>query len=277
MALKEQDVVFTTKDANGNTVIQMPITRVENVEGAVKTVNGAGPNASGNVSFPEMSAATADAAGSAGLVPAPAAGSQDKYLRGDGTWQTPADTKYTHPSSGVAAGTYNNVTVNAQGHVTAGEVVNYLTEESNNPVGTVITMAANSAPNGYLLCNGAAVSRTTYAALFAKIGTTYGRGDGSTTFNLPNPIDRFIQGSGTAGTVKNAGLPEVTGTFGRGRTNIPSTGAFKTLSQGDVTSNSGTSSDARTISFAASRSNAIYGASTTVQPPALTMRMYIKY
>lgn len=120
MALKEQDVVFTTKDANGNTVIQMPITRVENVEGAVKTVNGAGPNASGNVSVPDMSAATADAAGSAGLVPAPAAGSQGKYLRGDGTWQTPPDTKYTHPNSGVAAGTYNNVTVNAQGHVTAG-------------------------------------------------------------------------------------------------------------------------------------------------------------
>ena len=120
MALKEQDVVFTTKDANGNTVIQMPITRVENVEGAVKTVNGAGPNASGNVSVPNMSAATADAVGSAGLVPAPAAGSQGKYLRGDGTWQTPPDTKYTHPNSGVAAGTYNNVTVNAQGHVTAG-------------------------------------------------------------------------------------------------------------------------------------------------------------
>ena len=120
MALKEQDVVFTTKDANGNTVIQMPITRVENVEGAVKTVNGAGPNNNGNVSVPNMSAATADAAGSAGLVPAPAAGSQGKYLRGDGTWQTPPDTKYTHPNSGVAAGTYNNVTVNAQGHVTAG-------------------------------------------------------------------------------------------------------------------------------------------------------------
>lgn len=95
MALKEQDVVLTTKDASGNTVIQMPITRVENVEGAIKTVNGAGPNASGNVSFPDMSAATADAAGSAGLVPAPAAGAQGKFLRGDGTWQTPPDTSIT--------------------------------------------------------------------------------------------------------------------------------------------------------------------------------------
>lgn len=105
MALKEQDVVFTTKDANGNTVIQMPITRVENVEGAVKTVNGAGPNANGNVSVPNMSAATADAEGSAGLVPAPAAGSQGKYLRGDGTWQTPPDTKVTVDSALSATST----------------------------------------------------------------------------------------------------------------------------------------------------------------------------
>lgn len=49
MALKEQDIVFTDKDASGNTIIQMPITRVENVEGAVKTVNGVSPNAYGEV------------------------------------------------------------------------------------------------------------------------------------------------------------------------------------------------------------------------------------
>lgn len=50
MALKEQDIVFHTKDANGNTVIQFPITRVENVEGALKTVNGNSPGANGNIS-----------------------------------------------------------------------------------------------------------------------------------------------------------------------------------------------------------------------------------
>ena len=60
-----------------------------------------------------------------------------------------------------------------------------LAKESVLP-GSVIAWAANSTPNGYLLCNGAAVSRTPYAALFAAIGTTYGTGDGSTTFNLPN-------------------------------------------------------------------------------------------
>lgn len=53
-----------------------------------------------------------------------------------------------------------------------------------------------TAPSGYLLCNGAAVSRTTYAALYALIGTTYGSGDGSTTFNLPNFTDRMPIGGG---------------------------------------------------------------------------------
>ena len=54
------------------------------------------------------------------------------------------------------------------------------------PVGCVISSASSSTPSGYLYCNGAAVSRTTYADLYKVIGTTYGTGDGSTTFNLPN-------------------------------------------------------------------------------------------
>lgn len=95
MALKEQDVVLTTKDASGNTVIQMPITRVQNVEDAPRTVNGVAPDKNGNVVVSNMSAATASAAGKAGLVPAPAAGAQGKFLRGDGTWQTPPDTSIT--------------------------------------------------------------------------------------------------------------------------------------------------------------------------------------
>lgn len=54
------------------------------------------------------------------------------------------------------------------------------------PIGAVLPFAGTSAPNLWLLCNGAAVSRTTYDELFSLIGTTYGAGDGSTTFNLPN-------------------------------------------------------------------------------------------
>jgi microcystin-dependent protein len=54
------------------------------------------------------------------------------------------------------------------------------------PTGTVLATARSSAPTGYLLCQGQAVSRTTYAVLFAAIGTTFGSGDGVTTFNLPD-------------------------------------------------------------------------------------------
>jgi microcystin-dependent protein len=54
------------------------------------------------------------------------------------------------------------------------------------PVGEVLSIPENTTiPAGYLLCDGSAVSRTTYADLFAVIGTTFGAGDGSTTFNLP--------------------------------------------------------------------------------------------
>lgn len=62
------------------------------------------------------------------------------------------------------------------------------------PTGTVIWVAASSAPAGYVKCNGAALSRTTYSDLFAAIGTTFGTGDGSTTFNVPDLRGEFIRG-----------------------------------------------------------------------------------
>jgi hypothetical protein len=64
----------------------------------------------------------------------------------------------------------------------------------STPTGSVIWYAANAAPTGYLEADGAAVSRTTYAALFTAIGTTFGAGDGSTTFNLPDLRGEFIRG-----------------------------------------------------------------------------------
>lgn len=61
-------------------------------------------------------------------------------------------------------------------------------------VGNIIPSGAGTAPTGYLACDGSAVSRSTYAALFAVIGTTFGSGDGSTTFNLPNSSGLFLRG-----------------------------------------------------------------------------------
>ena len=147
--------------------------------------------------------------------------------------------------------------------------------------GAIIIWAGNNAPPGrYLLCNGAAVSRTTYSYLFSVIGTTYGEGNGSSTFNLPNLTDKFIQGSGTAGTVKAAGLPNITGCTGYNvgmvTANTPTSGAF--YKSGSATSFAGGAYTTNTnVQFSAAKSNAIYGKSSTVQPPALTMRCYIRY
>lgn len=159
------------------------------------------------------------------------------------------------------------------------------------PIGTVIPFSGNGTiPSGYLLCNGAAVGRSAYSKLFETIGTTYGEGDGFSTFNLPDLTDKFIEGSATAGTVKQAGLPNITGSIDAssgpsshqafGETNkeyVRESGALAGIykrQSGAEDINSDTSLCGITID--ASKSNAIYGASETVQPPALTMRYIIK-
>lgn len=65
------------------------------------------------------------------------------------------------------------------------------------PPGSLLMFAGASAPDGYLLCDGSAISRTTYNILFATIGTTYGVGNGTTTFNLPDFRGRGALGGGT--------------------------------------------------------------------------------
>ena len=62
------------------------------------------------------------------------------------------------------------------------------------PVGTIIVSASKTAPDGYMLCNGAAISRTAYADLFTAIGTAFGAGDGSKTFNVPDLRGEFPRG-----------------------------------------------------------------------------------
>jgi microcystin-dependent protein len=69
-----------------------------------------------------------------------------------------------------------------------------------NPTGGIMMWGTGTAPTGWLLCAGAAVSRSTYSALFAIIGTTFGVGDGSTTFNLPNYTNRMPYGTTVATT-----------------------------------------------------------------------------
>jgi len=89
---------------------------------------------------------------------------------------------------------------------------------ATTPTGTVVAFAGSSAPSGWLLCDGGStgVLRTTYSALFAVIGTTYGAGDGSTTFNVPDLRGRVAAGrDNMGGTVANritVGVSGITGT-----------------------------------------------------------------
>lgn len=77
------------------------------------------------------------------------------------------------------------------------------------PTGAILSFGGTTAPSGYFLCNGAAIDRTTYAALFTVIGTAYGAGDGSTTFNVPDLRQRFALGKAASGT--GAALGDVGG------------------------------------------------------------------
>ena len=65
------------------------------------------------------------------------------------------------------------------------------------PIGTILPYGSAILPGGFLTCNGAAISRTTYAALFSIIGTGFGSGNGTTTFNLPNVTGGLTVSSGT--------------------------------------------------------------------------------
>lgn len=85
------------------------------------------------------------------------------------------------PSAGTAAIYYDTTTVLMEYR---GDVASAI--QLSVPIGAILDFAGSTAPNGYLLCYGQAVSRSTYAVLFDLISTTYGSGDGSTTFNLPD-------------------------------------------------------------------------------------------
>ena len=148
------------------------------------------------------------------------------------------------------------------------------------PIRTTVMFIASKTPVGYLSADSTPVSRSMYLTLFVMIGTTFGEGDGSTTFNLPNLVGRFAKGGTTPGTVKEAGLPNITGTFRSGysqdeKVNNAFVGAFYDESMTN-TRGAGGIETLGTTSFDASLSNAIYGAADTVQPPALTLLPCIK-
>ena len=86
-----------------------------------------------------------------------------------------------------------------------------LKEKNFDRIGAIIPFAGNNIPDGYLLCDGSAVSRTTFRNLFNVIGSTYGGGDGSTTFNIPDLRGRTIVGAGQGANLTNRTLNAVGG------------------------------------------------------------------
>ena len=103
----------------------------------------------------------------------------DDHLRGIKNTLSTTFAGFTEPAVGITVtASAINAVVNTGGFVT----------------GMVQVFAMNTAPNGWLKCNGFAANRTTYADLFAAIGTTYGAGDGSTTFDLPDLRGVFVRG-----------------------------------------------------------------------------------
>ena len=96
------------------------------------------------------------------------------------------------------------------------------------PTATIVPWSSSSVPTGFLECNGAAVSRSTYSALFAIVGTTYGAGDGASTFNLPDLQDNVAMGkSGTKALASTGGANTVaaSGTVGGSTANATLTEA----------------------------------------------------
>jgi microcystin-dependent protein len=148
--------------------------------------------------------------------------------------------------------------------------------------GAYLLWSGETPPAGYLPCNGAAVSRDTYRDLYSAIGTRYGAGDGSTTFNLPDCTGRFLQGASgdfPIGSYVEAGVPDIKGsiTFRYGTVQAQD-GAFRRIAAEKISStNYSTQQIAQQVFFQASMSNDVYGKSQTVQPPALTALICIKY
>lgn len=161
-----------------------------------------------------------------------------------------------------------------------GEVYDIEAYKNPVPTGSVIPFAGETPPEGFLLCNGQEVSRVTYARLFNVIKEKFGAGDGVTTFNVPNLVEKFIEGTeSSVGQTLNAGLPNITAGFtaytyrdggpsGKMRSKITNTNQVAT----------GGGDDRSFVEFSldASRDSNVYGKSNTVQPPAVKMLLIIK-
>lgn len=241
--------------------------------GAVRTVNGKEPDTGGNVNVANMTGASDSAAGKAGLVPAPAAGMQNKFLCADATWKDAGGLPVGHE---------------------------FFTTNPNIPAGCIPLL-------------GGEYSRTAYADLWAWVQTQqgylieeaawqakadanggnvpfYSKGNGSTTFRVP-AFKCWVRGANSISEIGGylaAGLPNITGTtkaaYGENNqtTNV---GALQTdiytIGSANGRQDGGNNADGEPIqsailTFNASKSNSIYGSSDTVQPKSIVGMWLVK-
>lgn len=305
--LKQRDVCLISKDpSDGVTTIDMPITRIGNVEDAAKVAtSGNYSDLSGTPkSLKNPQALTLQIGG----VTKVTYDGSNKATYNVTLPKIPTSLKspyaLTIKRNGTKLGDYDGgkavavdiqqkkLTVNVNG-VKVGEyngdvdqVIDITVSEGAQP-GDYKMIAGSTIPDGWLLCNGAAVSRTTYAKLFAAIGTRYGSGNGSTTFNLPNFNGRHVLGTtntGNLGSYVSAGLPDISGyTEVRGIeyvTTRKSTGVFSVEKATKDAYSSHLDSVAETVPgrlvFTASDSSSVYGRTSGVSVPAAYTLMIIK-
>ena len=143
-------------------------------------------------------------------------------------------------------------------------------ENANHPPVGSLAFGPVNTMDGFLLCNGQAVSRTTYANLFAAIGTNFGSGDGSTTFNVPDYRGCFLRGLGgdsaaDTHTKQPQGLPDI---------------SARMFAEEGASNNciaSGNGGQPEGVFWNASAWNSIYGAANEVRPVNYAVNYFIKY
>ncbi len=158
------------------------------------------------------------------------------------------------------------------------------------PAGTIISSGNASAPEGYLLCNGAEISRDSYTDLFAAIGTAFGEGDTFTTFALPDFRGVFLRGqdagkgydtSRVLGTYQSDGAPNITGNVcvndSKDANRWTPNGAFRNSGTYFSRYGSTEAGSAPYVDFNASRSSSVYQSISEVRPKNVAVNFYIKY
>lgn len=258
--------VVNRGDAN-NAILDFILPKGTDGKGSVITVNGKEPDAGGNVNVANMMGASDSAAGKAGLVPAPAAGMQNKFLCADATWKDAGSLPVGHEF----------FTINP--NIPAGCIPLLGGEYSRTAYADLWAWVQTQ--NGYLLEESAWQAKAT-----ANGGNVpfYSKGDGSTTFRVPS-LKCWVRGSNgieEVGSYLAAGLPNITGTIPIGAYNGDGNrdwqyGAFKNAN--DTTFNSGDSYSAGhhyKVEFDASLSNPLYGNTNTVQPQSIVGMWLVK-